>query len=117
MLNSTTKRVFFACIFGLILVFIFSWNSGFYGDICEYNNATYQKDCTSYEFAPFISIKAFKALNDYGAAITALAAVAIGVFTLTLKLSTDRLWEAGEKQRKLYETTAERQLIIRQRPQ
>jgi hypothetical protein len=47
---------------------------------------------------------------DYGVAITALATIAIGIFTWRLELSTDRLWEAGEKQRRLYEDTAERQL-------
>lgn len=88
----------FACIFGLILILIFSWKSGVYGDICEYNNAAHQKNCTPYEFAPFISIKIFNALNDYGAAITALATVAIACFTFTLWCSTKRLSEDSAKQ-------------------
>jgi hypothetical protein len=80
------------------------------GQICEYNQATEHEDCTTYSLFPFLLIQVFNTLNYYGVAITALATVAIGIFTLTLKLSTDKLWEAGEKQRRLYEDTAERQL-------
>ena len=80
------------------------------GQICEYNQATEHEECTTYSLVPFLLIQVGKTLNNYGVAITALATVAIGFFTLTLKLSTDKLWEAGEKQRKLYEVTAERQL-------
>lgn len=39
--------------------------------------------------------------NAYGIAISALATIAIAAFTYTLKRSTDRLWDAGEKQAKL----------------
>jgi hypothetical protein len=80
------------------------------GQICEYNQADEHEECTTYSLVPFLLIQVGKPLNDYGVAITALATVAIGFFTLTLKLSTDKLWEAGEKQRQLYEETAERQL-------
>jgi hypothetical protein len=82
----------------------------FQGQICEYNQATEHEECTTYSLVPFLLIQVGKPLNDYGVAITALATVAIGFFTLTLKLSTDKLWEAGEKQRQLYEETAQRQL-------
>jgi hypothetical protein len=68
------------------------------GQICEYNQATKHEDCTTYSFLPFLFIKVAKTLNDYGVAITALATVAIGVFTLTLKLSTDKLWKAAKDQ-------------------
>jgi hypothetical protein len=80
------------------------------GQICEYNQATEHEDCSTYSLFPFLLIQVFNTLNYYGVAITALATVAIGVFTLTLKLSTDRLWDAGEKQRKLSEDTATQQL-------
>jgi hypothetical protein len=80
------------------------------GQISEYNQATKHEDCTTYSLFPFLLIQVFNTLNYYGVAITALATGAIGIFTLTLKLSTDKLWEAGEKQRRLYEDTAKRQL-------
>jgi hypothetical protein len=43
-------------------------------------------------------------------AITALATLLIALFTLTLWRSTDKLWEAGERQLRLSEDTAQRQL-------
>jgi hypothetical protein len=49
-------------------------------------------------------------LNNISTIMTAVATVAIGFFTYTLKRSTDRLWDAEEKQRKLSENTAKRQL-------
>jgi hypothetical protein len=88
MLREKSKHIVFACTFALLLFFLFSWRSGSYGEICEYNNATHQKDCAPYEFAPFICIKVFNALNDYGPSITALATVAIALFTYTLWKST-----------------------------
>lgn len=97
MLSTKTKKVVFAYIFGFLLVFIFSWRSGDYGEICEYNNATNQKNCTAYEFAPFICVKIFNALNDYGAVITALATIAIALFTYTLWASSEKMWRATEK--------------------
>jgi len=69
-------------------------------EVCEQNEATKQKECTPYNLGPFFLIKIFKALNDYGAAITALATISIALFTFQLKRSTDRLWMAGDEQRK-----------------
>ena len=92
---------------GLLVV---AFESDIPGKICEYNQATNHEECTTYSLFPFLLIQVFNTLNYYGVAIIALATVAIGIFTLTLKLSTDRLWVAGEKQRQLYEDTAKRQL-------
>jgi hypothetical protein len=49
-------------------------------------------------------------LHDNEAAITALATIFIALFTLTLWQSTDRLWEASERQLTHLEGTAARQL-------
>jgi hypothetical protein len=48
-------------------------------------------------------------LETYNGAVTAVATIAIAAFTLTLKRSTDKLWEAGEKQFTLAKETADRQ--------
>jgi hypothetical protein len=99
------------CAIGILAgLLVVAFESDFQGQICEYNHATKHEDCTPYGIFPFLLIKIGKTLNDYGVAITALATVAIGIFTLTLKLSTDRLWIAGEKQRNLFDETAKRQL-------
>jgi hypothetical protein len=81
---------------GLLVVAFES--SDFQGEICEYNQATKHEDCTIYSLFPFLLIQICKTLNDYGVAITAVATVFIGIFTLTLKLSTDKLWKAAKDQ-------------------
>jgi hypothetical protein len=99
------------CALGVLAgLLVVAFELDFPGQICEYNQATNHEDCTTYSLFHFLLIKVFNTLNYYGVAITALATVAIGIFTLTLKLSTDRLWIASEKQRQLYEDTAKRQL-------
>ena len=99
------------CAIGVLAgLLVVAFESDIPGKICEYNQATNHEECTTYSLFPFLLIQVFNTLNYYGVAITALATVAIGIFTLTLKLSTDRLWVAGEKQRQLYEDTAKRQL-------
>ena len=84
-------------------------SSDFQGEICEYNQATKHEDCTTYSLFPFLLIKVFDTLNYYGVAITALATVFIGVFTLTLKLSTDNLWMAAKDQIAAAENAAKMQ--------
>jgi hypothetical protein len=49
------------------------------------------------------------ALNDYNGLITAAATVFIAWFTLTLRRSTDKLWDAGNEQRLSAEGIAKRQ--------
>jgi hypothetical protein len=92
---------------GLLVVAFES--SDFQGEICEYNQATKHEDCTTYSLFPFLLIKVFDTLNYYGVAITALATVFIGVFTLTLKLSTDNLWTAAKDQIAAAENAAKMQ--------
>lgn len=48
-------------------------------------------------------------LNAYNGVITALATIAIALFTLFLKRSTDRLWDAGERQIDLLRESGEAQ--------
>ena len=68
-----------------------------YSEICEYNQ-TGQKDCASYHIILVALWHVKKFLNDTAVAITALATVAIAYFTLTLKRSTDHLWESSKTQ-------------------
>src|ERR1700737_1181327 len=111
MLTLPRRMMAFGCSMGVLAgLLAVAFELDFPGQICEYNQTTKHEDCTTYSLFPFLFIQIAKTLNDYGVAITAVATVAIGIFTLTLKLSTDRLWNAGEKQRRLYEDTAERQL-------
>jgi hypothetical protein len=98
MQSPTPARVIYGLFAGLILLLFAAWSSGATGTICEYNQGTHQNQCSSYGLAVYVLVKAAEFLNFYGALITAIATIAIAAFTFTLKRSTDRLWEAGEKQ-------------------
>lgn len=77
---------------------------------CEQSPQTNHKECATYHIALVAVWQVGKLLDAIAAPLTALATVAIGYFTFTLKASTDRLWIAGEKARKLSENTAKQQL-------
>jgi len=73
-----------------------SWNFPLEHQICGDTNAP--NDCDSYNVILFSAWRLAKALDHWTALIAAIATVAIGLFTYTLKRSTDKLWEAGERQ-------------------
>lgn len=70
-------------------------------EICEVAEKTQEKDCTSYQLVPFLALKVPQILDRMGGVLTALATLAIAWFTLSLRQSTDKLWDAGERQLKL----------------
>jgi hypothetical protein len=110
MLNPTPMRIFCSILAGTILLLIAAWGSDSVGQICEYNQSTHQNDCAVHNVAIFLLIKSGEIINFYGALITALATIAIACFTYTLKKSTDRLWDASERQLGHLEDTAAREL-------
>lgn len=69
-----------------------------YHEYCKIDPDTHQKNCARYHVTLFLAIHVGEALNYWGAAVTALATIAIAVFTFSLRQSTDKLWEAGERQ-------------------
>jgi hypothetical protein len=75
-------------------------------EICEIAEKTKDEHCSSYQFVPFVGIKITQILDKAGAAITALATIAIAAFTFTLKAATDRLWKAGDEQLKFVRESA-----------
>jgi hypothetical protein len=80
-----------------------------HGEICKESQKTGEEACISYRLVPFLVIEIGKILDALGVAITALATIAIAWFTLTLRRSTDRLWDAGNEQRLSAEGIAKRQ--------
>ncbi len=50
------------------------------------------ENCPSYNLAAFILIEIAKFLNEYGVALTAVATVAIALFTWTLWQSNEKMW-------------------------
>jgi hypothetical protein len=77
-----------------------------HGEICKESAKTGEEACTSYSLLPFVFIKIGQALDALGVAITALATIAIAWFTWSLRRSTDKLWEAGERQIELARETS-----------
>jgi hypothetical protein len=65
---------------------------------CSENQQTKQEDCATYNIALIAFWKIGEFLEKASDAITALASVAIALFTWTLYRTTNKLWEAGERQ-------------------
>lgn len=97
MLNPTPKRIVRALCSGLVLLLFAAWLSGSHGEICEQAKSGAEQ-CTVYNLAFFVLIEIGRFLNDTAVAVTAIATAVIGYFTYTLKRSTDKLWEAHERQ-------------------
>jgi hypothetical protein len=64
-----------------------------YGEYCEGNDAN-DYYCAAYSIAVALG----GIIEAHSVVITALATVFIGLFTYTLKKSTDKMWDAGERQ-------------------
>lgn len=80
-----TKKQVAAGIAALIAA---SWLIPVYGEICEKNANTGQKDCAAYHISTVILWHIGEILNYYGVAITAVATGVIGLFTYTLYKTT-----------------------------
>jgi hypothetical protein len=106
---SLRHRVLWGSVF-VFYVWLFLYSIPVTAKICEQSATNDEQHCATYRVPSFLFIEATKIANDYGAAITALATIAIAAFTWTLKRSTDRLWDAGERQLDHLEDSAERQL-------
>lgn len=93
----TRREKIFWIIAGLVLVVGFISLIPAHGEICREAEKA-QQECAAYSLVLFLIIKIGKILDALGVAVTALATIAIAWFTLSLRRSTDKLWEAGERQ-------------------
>lgn len=84
------KRITLAlCIGAVGLVFVvLSYYIPIYKEICEKDVYTGQKECGSYHLFSYLLLYVFGFIDQRGVAITALATIAIAVFTLTLYRAT-----------------------------
>jgi hypothetical protein len=91
---SWRHRILWGSIFAFyVLLFLYAIPAA--PKVCEQAAGSNEQHCTPHRIPAFLFIEATKTFNDYGAAITALATIAIAAFTWTLKQSTDKLWEAS----------------------
>jgi len=102
---SHRERLFWLCV-GVALIVLFISIIPSHYEICEVTEKTKEEHCTTYQVVPFVGIKVAQILDKAGGIITALATIAIAIFTLTLKRATDKLWDAGERQLKLLSETS-----------
>jgi hypothetical protein len=79
----------------LLIIFLSSSDIAAHYEVCE---ATKEgaKECATYNVLSYALHKVGAALNDYNGAITAIATAFIAWFTLSLRQSTDKLWDAGK---------------------
>jgi hypothetical protein len=84
----------------MLLIFLFSSDFAAHYEICEPAN-TGAKDCASYSVLSYALHKVGATLDALNGVITAIATAFIAWFTLSLRQSTDKLWDAGERQLKL----------------
>jgi len=66
-------------------------------DVCE-KTRDGAKECATYGVVHFAMLQAWHLLDSSSAFITAVATGFIAWFTLSLRQSTDKLWDAGERQ-------------------
>jgi hypothetical protein len=75
-------------------------------EICEKTSGG-EQNCASYDIFFYAIWQLAKFFDHYSALIAAIATGFIAYFTFTLKRSTDKLWDAGEKQISVAKQSAE----------
>ncbi len=81
----------------LLLIFFLSSDFAAHYEICQKTESG-AKECANYNVLSYALFKVWAALDALNGAITAIATAFIAWFTLSLRQSTDRLWDAGERQ-------------------
>ncbi len=87
----------FATAIGVVIL-LFSADPQTYHQICDTNQYSGKESCTSHNVFYVVFWYLGYWFNASAIVITAIATGFIAWFTRTLKRSTDRLWEAGERQ-------------------
>jgi hypothetical protein len=82
-----------------------------YHQICETDQHTGKESCSAHHVPYVIAWYVGYWFDKSAAVIAAFATIAIAYFTLTLKRSTDRLWDAGDRQYKLAKEISDRQAV------
>ena len=90
----------------LLVVFLFGSDFVTHYEVCRVSKEGV-KECEKYGLLRFALHEIGAVLNSYDGLITAIATMFIAWFTLSLRRSTDKLWDAGERQ-----TSIARQAMI-----
>jgi hypothetical protein len=109
------ERLFWICVGAALIVLFLSIIPSHY-EICDEAEKTKGEHCPSYQVAQFLWIKIPQFLDVHNWLITALFAGLVTLFTWRLwqatnelRVSTDKLWRAGESQMELIKANAAEQ--------
>jgi hypothetical protein len=102
----TRREKIFWLIVGAIFVIGFIFLIPAYGQICEQNKDGSQGDCPRYHVALVAIWHIAKFLDDHNGVMIAIATGVVAWFTFSLRQSTDKLWDAGERQLDLLAKTS-----------
>ncbi len=114
MLKRMPWREIVACLIGAALVLLVAWALGWfpaYANYCYYDQ-TGHEHCASYHIVLVALFHAGKLLSDASLVITAIATGFIAYFTLSLKQSTDQLWQANTQQIAIAKKSADAANVI-----
>jgi hypothetical protein len=92
----------------LLIIFILSSDFAAHCEVCETTKEG-AKECARYGVVHFALHEISAAVDSSNGFITAIATAFIAWFTLSLRQSTDKLWDAGNEQRLSAEAIAKRQ--------
>jgi hypothetical protein len=81
----------------LVVLFVGSFFAPYYGEICNKNQYTGQRECSTYHIALVWLGQVGESLNYYGVAISAVSTFVIAIFTGTLWVATTRQGELTEQ--------------------
>jgi hypothetical protein len=79
-------------------------------EVCEKEKGANEEHCATHSLGVKVIYETAFFLDKWNAVILAFATIAIAGFTLTLRNSTDKLWDAGERQLRQSRESSERQL-------
>jgi hypothetical protein len=106
------EKLFWLCVGAALVVLFLSLIPSHY-EICEISDKTKEEHCARYQVAQFLGIKISQFLDVHNWLVTALFAGLVTLFTwrlwqatTELRESTDKLWNAGERQLKLAAETS-----------
>lgn len=80
----------------IVISWVVSWESSPQYEYCNKDH-----ECTYYDFVTSLFVRLVDYFDLHAGAITAFSTIMLAIFTWRLWVSTDRLWIAGEGQRKV----------------
>ena len=95
---SPPLRIALAIVAGVAVILITAWGLGSPIQVCQVDQAGEQTGCVTYNLALYIILRTGEIGNYYGPLITALAAIAIAVFTWSLLQTHERLFSLSGAQ-------------------